>query len=96
MADLDEALFPLEGVLDFDAALTRAGERDLLRLEVYAQEGHENGMAAVMRRALKAIPALQTASDEGRLNLSVGLQTNGAGPARGTAKRAIVDERMAF
>ena len=96
MADLDEALFPLEGLLDFDAVFSRAGEIDLLRLGVYAQDEHGDGLAVAVRRALQAIPALRTASDEGRLKLSIGLQTKGAAPARGTAKRAIVVERNSF
>jgi phenylacetate-CoA ligase len=58
MADLDEALFPLEGVLDFAAAITRRGGKDSLRLEVETAGSASAGMVAAINRALDSIPAI--------------------------------------
>jgi phenylacetate-coenzyme A ligase PaaK-like adenylate-forming protein len=93
MADLDEALFSLDGLLDFDARLSRAGGFDLLRIEVYAIENRQAGNGEVVRRALQTIPAIGAADAENGLKLSVEIQATGHGPARGAAKRTIVDER---
>src|SRR5690606_17707128 len=53
MADLDDALFPLDGILDFVATLSPGV------LQVTAQAAEEVGRAA--QEALAAMPALQNA-----------------------------------
>jgi phenylacetate-coenzyme A ligase PaaK-like adenylate-forming protein len=92
MSDLDEALFPLEGLLDFTAVLSRAGDRNLLRLEVYGLADCSKELLTAAFRALKALPAISAACREDRLRLSVCLRANGDIPARGAAKRAILWE----
>ncbi len=93
LADLDEALFPLEGLLDFDVMLRWTGSREQLHLKVYAAPGQASGLDATVYGAVQIIPAVRAATQQGRLLLSVELQPPGAAPARGTAKRAIVDAR---
>ena len=93
MADLDEALFSLAGLLDFDAVLEWAGAQEQLHLKVYARQDQASGLDAAVYRALQAVPAIHAATHQGRLLLSVELQSPGTTPARGTAKRAIVDDR---
>jgi phenylacetate-CoA ligase len=92
ISDLDEALFPLEGLLDFTAVLSRNGDWNLLRLEVYGLADCGKELLAAAFRALKALPAISAACREGRLRLSVCLRANGDIPARGAAKRAILWE----
>jgi phenylacetate-coenzyme A ligase PaaK-like adenylate-forming protein len=94
MADLDEALFPLEGLLDFDAGLEWTGAKERLHLKVYAGKDQMQGLGAAVYRALQTVPAVQAATHQGRLLLLVEMQPPGAAPARGTAKRAIVDLRQ--
>jgi phenylacetate-CoA ligase len=92
-ADLDEALFPVEGLLDFSAVLSRAGNRDLLHLEVFVMDPHGDGTGAAVRCALQTLPALRVACEEGKLNLTFDIRANGAACSRGTAKRTIVISR---
>jgi phenylacetate-CoA ligase len=92
MSDLDEALFPLEGLLDFNAVLNRDGDRDHLHLEVYGLADCGKELLTAAFRALKAIPVVSAACRKGWLRLSVSLHANGDIPARGAAKRAILWE----
>ena len=91
MADLDEALFPVEGLLDFSAVLSRAGKQELLHLEVYLKDLHGDGTGTAVWCALQSVPAIRTSCEEGKLNLSYDLRANGVVPSRGTAKRTIVE-----
>lgn len=54
MADLDDALFPLEGVLDFAPALSG----DTLRVTVWAEA---EGLEPAVRHALSNVPAIRAA-----------------------------------
>ncbi|MGA3116721.1 MAG: DVU_1553 family AMP-dependent CoA ligase [Syntrophobacteraceae bacterium] len=92
MADLDEALFPVEGLLDFSAVLSRAGKQDLLHLEVYVKDDHGERTGKAVRCALQTVPAIRTACEEEKLNFTFDIRANGAVPSRGTAKRTIVEE----
>lgn len=71
LADLDEALYALEGVLDFTATLVRAGERDELRLDVSVLEAHRQGLVASIPAALEQVPAIRPAQAAGRLAVDV-------------------------
>ncbi len=90
MSALDEALFPLGGLLDFTAVLSRDGDQNLMHLEVYALADCGQELVAAALNALQAIPAISVLCRGDRLRLSVGLRANGAIPDRGAAKRAIV------
>jgi hypothetical protein len=89
MADLDEALFPLEGVVGFSATLSR-GARDRLDITVELVSGTpEQGHRVVA--ALSALPAIDRAVALGALELGVAQRTYD--PARGIVlrKRAIIE-----
>lgn len=88
MADLDEALFAIEGLVDFAATLRLAAADRLaeLSVRVQAQAGDfdEHVLAAAVAAALRSLPALAAGS--------VGLQvqvTRQPLAATGAAKRAI-------
>lgn len=84
MADLDEVLFALGGVLDFDAALvTGEGEAHLF-VEVQVAAAGDDPLAALYA-ALNAMPALS----HNRVAISVSTTTRGLGAARGAGKRLI-------
>ncbi len=93
MADLDEALFPLEGLLDFDAVITRAPELDLLRIIVYTTDRVGAGLGAAVHSALETIAAIRAIYGEAKFGLSVGCRNHGVTPARQKTKRAIIDAR---
>ena len=93
MADLDEALFALEGILDFSASMTRMGMHDSLNLAVTALEGQGEGLARAVEDAAGAIAAVQAARAAGQLEVSVTVQAPGGAPLPRPAKRQIVDLR---
>lgn len=93
MADLDEALFPIEALLDFRAAITREGEKDRLHIEAYIKGDLREELAEAVRGAVQSIPAVRAGSERGLLLLSADVGAGGAAPPRGTAKRAIDDRR---
>ncbi len=89
MADLDEVLFPLEGVLDFAAVITRRSGKDSLRLEVETAGSASAGMVAAINRALDSIPAICQARLVGQLDMVVIVQTQAAAGTQRLTKRMI-------
>jgi hypothetical protein len=90
MADLDEAIFPLAGVIGFSAALTR-GPPIRLAVELEVAPG-ATGCRPGAERALKAVPALARACGAGELQLTVAQRTYD--PARGIAlRKRVIGER---
>ncbi len=57
MADLDEALFAIDGVLNFTATMIRENERDRLHLEVKIAEGRR--IMSVIQAITAAVPIAQ-------------------------------------
>jgi phenylacetate-CoA ligase len=93
MADLDEALFGLPGLLDFSAVLTSENEKNRLHIEISAMETNERKLAASVKSALCEIPCVQAASEEGTLLATVDVRMEGYVPEKGMGKRMIVDHR---
>ena len=91
MADLDEAVFPIDGVCNFTASLTREGAMDYLHVEVWGTG--ETKMHAV-QQAVEAIPAIQAARAAGRLEVVAMMQREGPVGFSGQAKRILVDRRL--
>ena len=71
LAELDEALFSVAGVVDFMASLSREAGRDSLRVEALVMEGCTVGAIAA---ALESIPALRAARQAGQLDVAVDMQ----------------------
>ncbi len=93
LADLDEALFALPGVLDFRARLGDDEDGERLAVEIALEGG---GGAAVCRRAAAALeraPALAAARASGRLHVAVTVAEPPWSGGDGTAKRRLLDER---
>lgn len=61
MADLDEAIFPVEGVLDFSASLTREQGLDRLRIEVQLTGPDSLQTFGAIEEALNTVPAIRSA-----------------------------------
>jgi hypothetical protein len=89
MADLDEALFSLGGVLDFAAAIARRGGKDSLHLEVEAAGSARADMATAINCALDSIPAIYQARLAGQLVVDVAVQTQAAVGTQRLTKRMI-------
>lgn len=95
MADLDEALFPIAGVLDFSALLTREGGRDRLHVEAIVVDGPDRATSSAVRRRLSAVPSIRSTQEMGRLDVCVDVRIADWDDeaARRLSKRKIVDRR---
>ena len=67
MAELDEALFPLPGLLNFRAAVTVEHNRDCLQVSLLSRTGAAEGLCCSVREALQGIPVLRQAVAGGYL-----------------------------
>lgn len=93
MADLDEALFPLAGLLDFRALLTSEKGRDRLHVEIHSMAPKGEGMVGRACRAINAIPVVQAACAEGALVVSAAARGGDHLAESWRGKRVIVDQR---
>jgi len=93
MTDLDEAIFPVEEVLDFNASLAHARGMDRLRIEAQATAPDNPQTIAAIREALNVVPVIQSALRGGALALDVSLLPKGQTVKRNTAKRVLLDLR---
>lgn len=85
IAELDEILFGLPGLLDFKATLKSGGLTDLLSVEAFALPGRAGGVAAA------AVKSLQDLAEEKGFAVSVSTQESNL--VSGMAKRLILDKR---
>jgi phenylacetate-coenzyme A ligase PaaK-like adenylate-forming protein len=92
MADLDEALFSIESVLDFTATISREGAQDRLRLEVKVVEGASDNMVDALDAALESVPAIKLARTSHQLDVVVAVQKTRSVIAR-PIKRTIMEMR---
>ncbi len=93
MTDLDEAIFPVEGVLDFSASLESAPGIDRLRIEAQATTPDSRQTIAAIQEALNVVPVIRSALQKGALALDVSLLPKGQSGKRNTAKRVLLDLR---
>ena len=94
MSQLDEALFSLPGVFDFQAEITREDDRDRLNIILHLAEGSDSSrIIAQTRERLKAVPSIETALRRGWLVVENISSRTGYRPFAGGLKRVIVDRR---
>jgi phenylacetate-CoA ligase len=93
MTDLDEAIFPVEGVLDFSASLARAQGIDCLRIEAQTTAPDNRQIVIAIQVALSVIPVIRSALQKGAVSLDVSLLPKGQTVKRDTAKRVLLDLR---
>lgn len=93
LADLDEALFGVDRVLDFQARLTSQENRDCLEIEAVLTDEEGTGTVAAMHRRLLSNPSIRQALQRQRLTVSIktGVGSGHLQPAAG--KRKLIDER---
>ena len=91
MADLDEALFAVPGVLNFSATVTRAGQ-DALWLDICTVKDWDNTIASDVDAAVEAIPAIELERACGQLAVIVTVQRTGYALS-GPPKRMIAVRR---
>ncbi len=94
MSQLDETLFSLPGVFDFQAEITRGDDRDLLKIILYLAEGADSSQIIDRaRERLQAVPSIETAVKGGRLVVETISSHTGYRPFAGGLKRVIADHR---
>jgi phenylacetate-CoA ligase len=93
MADLDEALFPIPGVLNYTAEVTDAGGRDQLRLCFYTIKGWEEQVLKGVREALCGCRAIGRVIDSGGLYFGGTTFNDQDWFTTGVRKRRISDKR---
>jgi phenylacetate-CoA ligase len=94
MSQLDEALFSLSGVFDFQAEVTREHDQDRLNIILHLAEGSNSiKIVARTRERLKAVPSIGTAVRRGNLVVENISGRTGYLPFAGGIKRVIVDHR---
>ena len=89
--DLDDALFALDGLLDYRATLGHSNGCDLLGIEFLARPGHEH-VDLKISQALAKIPAIASALAQGGLRLGPMLRVSSFSPSH-TVKRTLLDQR---
>jgi phenylacetate-coenzyme A ligase PaaK-like adenylate-forming protein len=90
---LDEAVFSVPGVLNYQAEVKRSGKRCLLELSVFTGRRFPADIPERVRTAVMAIPCLRDAFDSNILTVSnIGL-TQGNWFTTGVVKRQIIDSR---
>ena len=94
LADLDEVLFTVPGLLNYLAELDWAGDGDCLSLKVYTRADPPGAVLAEAARRLEEVPAVSLAAAEGRLTLGPVSLSREDWPTDGTVKRILVDKRM--
>ena len=92
MAELDEALFSLPFLLNFQPVLGNAGVTETLELNITTSGLHVREADGAIRRALLGIPAIGNAVAAGRLTLGR-IDDRPINPLSGSVKRCIQDIR---
>lgn len=96
IAELDEAVFQIDGVLNYRCELSEAEGRDTLTVDVISTEGNLTGGDALtgeVLRALHRIPAVAECLASGRVRVAVNVDGAQLPISKGTAKRTIIDRR---
>ena len=94
MSQLDEALFPQPGLIDFQVDVTREDDRDSLNILLQLTEGTDSGrLADWTRERLTAVPGIYKAVRDGNLVIGNVFSRTGYQPATGAKKRIINDLR---
>jgi phenylacetate-coenzyme A ligase PaaK-like adenylate-forming protein len=94
MSQLDEALFPLSGLIDFQADVTREDDLDSLNIVLQLTEGTDPGrLAEWTHERLTAVPGIYKAVRDGNLVIGNVVSRTGYQPVTGARKRLINDHR---
>ncbi|MEZ4600856.1 MAG: AMP-binding protein [Syntrophotaleaceae bacterium] len=96
MPDLDEDLFTVPGLVNFQAMLTRDCGVNHLSLAVESVAGLEQATLREIDRRLPTIPPIRRALDAGTLNLPPAILCAAPLPVSATVKRNIEDLRKEF
>jgi phenylacetate-coenzyme A ligase PaaK-like adenylate-forming protein len=92
-ADLDEALYPVPGLINYQAKVLEKNGRDILELTLYMWDTAAQAAAQAIRNALMQVAALRAAQSLGNFDLEIFLPGSEKQPYTGVAKKTILDLR---
>lgn len=93
VADLDEALFPLPGILNFQVEIAPDAEVDTLRLTLFTTDQLSDLPGNSVVKALHGIPAVCSAVKKGILRIAPVRTSDEDWISTGSIKRKIIDTR---
>ena len=94
MSQLDEALFSLPGVFDFQAEITREKNQDRLNITLHLAEGSDlSRLGEWAHERMTTVPGIYKAVRDGNLVIGNVVSRTGYQPATGARKRVINDHR---
>lgn len=89
MADLDEVLFDIDGLLDFNATLRDAGDCQRLEVELLLRDAAADLAAVLAMTRLRGIASIGSAETVGGFAVTVSICSGKERSGRGHAKRRI-------
>lgn len=93
MADLDEAIFHISAVLNYQAEIHGRQGREKLRLAVVTMAENTEPVVREVREAVGRLASVKTALSQERLEIEINCQNQNGWFTTGVAKRAIIDRR---
>ncbi len=96
IAELDEAIFQIDGVLNYRCELSEAQGKEILTVDVVSVEGNPmagDALSQEVQRAVNHVPAVAKGLAEGRVRVSLEMVDSQLPISKGTVKRTIVDRR---
>jgi phenylacetate-coenzyme A ligase PaaK-like adenylate-forming protein len=94
MADMDEIMFAIPEVLNFQAELISANGSTRLNITVHCDPGRFTGTLAEVKAALARVPAVRNAVAQGLLTIDPIRFTPESWFTTGAAKRTLIDRRQ--
>jgi len=93
VADLDEALFPLPGLLNFRVEIKGDMETCVLQATLYSDDSHQEDLCRDSLRKLEEIPSVRASIDAGFLTMAPVRTSTENWISTGSIKRKIIDSR---
>jgi phenylacetate-CoA ligase len=93
ITDLDEILFPLPGLINYQAEMTREDGMETLTITLFLHDAVEGAITRLVREALKRIPGIENAIAEGTLRLRPIRFSKENWLTNGSIKKTIFDRR---
>jgi len=96
IAELDEAIFQVDSVLNYRCELSETDGKEILTVDVLSTEGNPMGKDALcqeVQKALHQIPAVADGLTGKKVKVAVNIVDTQLPISKGTAKRTIVDRR---
>jgi phenylacetate-coenzyme A ligase PaaK-like adenylate-forming protein len=89
MPELDEALFPIPGIINYQAEIGAENDLDFLKLTFWVQEGQEEAISRAAFQALTKIPGIRRSLAAGELRIEPFRFSQESWFTTGVAKRTI-------